>query len=180
VSTARAATISIDWREIAAQVGVLNPDGSEKGCSTETGRRALEILIGEDNIRAAIDYFTSLHPGAFTAEMVLKIIRSEVAMKRCLEIYRSEPGTFRACSAVFLLGCMADSQALPWVHEFLEDSSEAVRLNGLGVLQNILHGPLNDDELIAANELFEVAALDENATVRQRASDIRQYSVLSF
>jgi hypothetical protein len=75
---------------------------------------------------------------------------------------------------------MADSQALPWVHEFLEDSSEAVRLNGLGVLQNILHGPLNDDELIAANELFEVAALDENATVRQRASDIRQYSVLSF
>lgn len=75
---------------------------------------------------------------------------------------------------------MGDSKALRWVHEFLEDSNEAVRLNGLRVLQNILYGPLGDDELVAANELFEVAALNENATVRERASDIRQHSVLSF
>lgn len=138
----------------------------------------MEILIGEDNLRAAIDYFISLRPGAFTAEMVLQIIKSEVAMNRCLEIYKSEPGTYRACSAVFLLGCMADSKALPCVHEFLEDSNEAVRLNGLRVLQNILYGPLGDDELATAKELFEIAASDADPTVRERASDIRQHSVL--
>ena len=52
--------MAIDWRSIAEQVGALNPDGSEEGCGTDTGRRALEILIGEDNLRAAIDYFISL------------------------------------------------------------------------------------------------------------------------
>jgi hypothetical protein len=83
VSTARAATMAIDWREIAAQMGVLNPDGSEKGCSTETGRRALEILIGEDNIGAAIDYFISL-------------LRSPLRRWwRCSEVLRCLPATSR-------------------------------------------------------------------------------------
>jgi hypothetical protein len=170
--------MAIDWQSIAEQVGALNPDGSERGCGTDTGRRALEILIGEDNLRAAIDYFISLRPGAFTAEMVLKIIRSEVAMNRCLEIYKSEPGTYRGCSAVFLLGCMADCKALPWVREFLGDSNEAVRLNGLRVLQNVLYGPLGDDELATATELFDMAAQDPDPAVRERASDIRKHSVL--
>ena len=137
-------TMAIDWRSIAAQVGALDADGTEKGCGTATGRRALETLLGEDNLRDAIDYFISLEPGAFTAEMVLQIIKSEVAMNRCLEIYKSEPGTYRACSAVFLLGCMADTKALPWVREFLNDTNEAVRLNGLRVLQNILYGPAHN------------------------------------
>jgi HEAT repeat protein len=174
----KATIMAIDWRSIAAQVGALNPDGSERGCGTETGRRALEILIGEDDLRSAIDYFISLRPGAFTAEMVLKIIRSEVAMNRCFEIYNSEPGTNRGCSAVFLLGCMADSKALPWVREFLEDSNEAVRLNGLRVLQNILYDPLGDDEITIAKELFDIAALDPDPAVRERASDIRKHSAL--
>lgn len=169
--------MAIDWRSIAAQVGALNPDGTEKGCGTDTGRRALEILLGEDNLRDAIDCCISLQPGAFTAEMVLKIVRSEVVMDRCLEIYKSEPGTYRACSAVFLLGCMADSKALPWVREFLADSNEAVRLNGLRVLQNILYGPLGDDDLVTAKQLFELAASDPESTVRERASDIRTHSV---
>lgn len=170
--------MAIDWRSIAAQVGALDPDGSERGCGTDTGRRALEILIGEDNLRAAIDHFISLQPGAFTAEMVLQIIKSEVAMNRCLEIYKSERGTDRACSAVFLLGCMADSNALPWVRGFLEDSNEAVRLNGLRVLQNILCGPLGDDEIATAKELFDIAVSDPDPAVRERASDIRKHSVL--
>jgi HEAT repeat protein len=170
--------MAIDWRSIAAQVGALDPDGSERGCGTDTGRRALEILIGEDNLRAAIDYFISLQPGAFTVEMVLKIIRSEVAMNRCFEIYQSEPGTNRGCGAVFLLGCMADSKALPWVREFLADKNEAVRLNGLRVLQNILYGPLDDDELATAKQLFDIAASDLDLSVRERASDIRKHSVL--
>jgi hypothetical protein len=170
--------MAIDWQSIAAQGGALNPDGTERGCGTDTGRRALEVLLGEDNLRDAIDYFISLRPGAFTAEMVLQIIRSEVAMKRCFEIYKSEPGTNCACGAVFLLGCMADSKALPWVHEFLEDSSEAVRLNGFAVLQNILYGPLGDDDLAAAKELFEIAASDPDPTVGKRASDIRTHGVL--
>jgi HEAT repeat protein len=175
---ARETTMAIDWKAIARQIGGLQPDGGERIVGTPGGRRALEILIGEENLRDAVDYFISLKPGAFTAEMVLQIIMSEVAMNRCLEIYKSEPGTYRACSAVFLLGCMADTRALPWVREFLEDSNGAVRMTGLRVLQNILYGPLDDDDMAAAKGLFDKAESDPDTTVRERALDIRQHSVL--
>ncbi len=168
--------MAIDWREIARQIGRLNPDGSEMGCGTESGRRALEILIGEENLRNAVDYSISLEPGAFTAEMVLQIIKSEIAMNRCLEIYKTEPGTYRACSAVFLLGSMADYHALSWVREFLEDNNEAVRLNGLRVLQCIICGPLSDPDTAIAKELFDKAESDSDSTVRERAVQIRQHS----
>jgi hypothetical protein len=170
--------MAIDWEAIAKQVGDLNPDGTEKGGSTESGRRALEVLIGEENLRDTVDHFLSLQPGAFTAEMVLKIIRSEFVMVRCLEIYKTEAGTNRAGSAIFLLGCMADHRALPWVREFLEDSEMAIRLSGLRVLQNILYGPLGDEELLTAKELFDKAESDPDKTVRERARAIRQHSVL--
>jgi hypothetical protein len=68
--------MAIDWRAIAEQVGDLNPDGSEKGNGTESAIRALELIIGEDNIREAVDMWTSLEPGAFTAEKSLLILRS--------------------------------------------------------------------------------------------------------
>lgn len=170
--------MAIDWEAIAGQIGGLQPDGGERIVGTLGGRRALEILIGEENLRDAVDYFLSDKPGAFTAEMVLQIITSEVAMNRCLEIYKLEPGTYRACSAVFLLGCMADTRALPWVREFLDDSNEAVRLNGLRVLQCILFGPLDDNDMAAAKELFDKAESDPSTNVRERALDIRQNSVL--
>jgi hypothetical protein len=110
--------MAIDWKAVAEKIGGLQPDGNERVVGTKGGRRALEILIGEENLRDAVDQFISLQPGAFTAEMVLKIIRSEIVMNRCFEIYKTEPGTERACGAVFLLGCMADDKALPWCVNF--------------------------------------------------------------
>jgi len=150
----------IDWEALAKQIGGLQPDGSERTVGTQGGKRAMEILLGEENLRDAVDYFISLCPGAFTAEMVLKIVQSEIAMKRCFEIYKTEPGTDRACSAVFLLGSMADEKTLPWVREFVRDADRAVRLNGLRVLQYILCGPLNDEEMEAAKNLLEIAEMD--------------------
>jgi hypothetical protein len=167
----------IDWKALAEQIGGLQPDGSDRTVGTQGGRRALEILIGEENLREAVDCFISLRPGAFTAEMVLKIIESEIAMNRCFEIYRTEPGTDRACSAVFLLGSMANDKALPWVREFLEDSNQAVRLNGLRVLQCILYGPLNDEEMAKARELLAKAEMDSDAFVRERAQSVRQHDL---
>ncbi len=170
--------MAIDWKELGKQVGDLNLDYSERGSGTVSGRRALEILIGEENLRIAVDHFISHEPGAFTAEMVLKIIRSEIAMNRCFEIYKTEPGTDRACSAVFLLGSMADDRALSWVSEFLDDNDYSVRLNGLRVLQSIVHGPLNDADSATARELFDKAESDLDPAVRERAVQIRQHSIL--
>jgi hypothetical protein len=172
------AKMAIDWREVAASVGGFDLSGNERTVGTDGGRRAVEILLGEENLRDAVDHFVLQLPGAYTVEMFLKIISSEVAMKRCLEIYKTEPNPYRACSAVFLLGSMADYKALSWVGEFLSDSNEAVRLNGLRVLQNILYGPLDDEDIATARKLFDKAESDPDATVRERATSIRQHSVL--
>ena len=121
------------------------------------GRRALEILLGEQNLRDAVDYFIEQRPGCFTAEMVLTILRSKVAMERCYEMYESEPGSEASSGAVFLLSKIATYEALPWVREFLADTHEVARWNGLQVLSTILYGPLNDADVATAKELVEMA-----------------------
>jgi len=163
----------IDWEAVAKQVGDITPGGETYG--TPSGRRALEILLGEENLRGAVDYWISQKPGCFTAEMVLAIISSKVAMNRCYEIYKTEHGTENACSAVFLLGSFAHYEALPWIREFLADSSEGIRLNGLRVLQRVVYGPLGDKDGDIAKELFDKAESDPDPEIRERAQQIRSH-----
>lgn len=166
--------MAIDWREIASQVGGLEPDGSERIAGTDGGRRALELLLGEENIRDAVDVWANQKPGEFTAEMVLRIIMSTVAMERCYEIYKKEPASQRACAAVFLLSEMADSRVLPWVREFLEDNDKSIRWNGLMALQMILEGPLGDAGIETAKELLAKAESDCDQRLQERAKQIRR------
>jgi HEAT repeat protein len=159
--------MGIDWEAVAQQVG----DDEQAG--TASGRRALEILLGEENIRNAVDYWISQKPGCFTAEMVLKIIRSKIAMERCYEVYKAEHGTENASRAVFLLASIADAEALPWIREFLDDSSRNIRWNGIYVLRNVLYGPLGDEAITTANELLDKAESDPDPEIRERTKDIR-------
>jgi HEAT repeat protein len=166
--------MAIDWRALAQQVGDLNPDGSEKGSGRESGRRALELIIGEENIRGAVDQWASLEPGAQTAEQALLIIGTTVAIEYCYEIYKTEPHTQRAEAAVFLLSEMADFRILRWVREFMEDSDESVRWNGLIALGRILQGPLGDEGIALAKELLARAETDHDERLRARATEIRK------
>lgn len=84
--------MAINWEAVAMQVGDLNWQGNvRKGSGTESGMRALEILLGEDNLRDAVDYFISLEPGWDTAEMVMKIIRSRIAMSGVSRFIEQNP-----------------------------------------------------------------------------------------
>jgi hypothetical protein len=165
--------MAIDWRALAEQVGDLNPDGSEKGSVTASGQRALELIIGEENIRGAVDRWTSLEPGAGTAEKALLIIQSTVAMEYCYEIYKTEPNTPRAELAVFLLSEMADRRFMRWAREFMEDSNESVRWNALIALGQVLQGPLGDEGVALAKELLAKAETDNDQRLRERATKIR-------
>jgi len=162
----------IDWRAVASEVGDLSPDGKEMGSVTASGIKALELVIGEDNIRGAVDWWASGEPGALTAEMVLRIIQSTVAMKYCYEIYKTEPNTRRSGAAVFLLYEMADSRVLPWVAEFLEDANVTVRWNGVMALRNILSGPLGDDGIAIAKQLLAKAESDTDEGLRDKAREV--------
>jgi hypothetical protein len=157
----------IDWEALAKQVGDITPDRETFG--TPSGRRALEILLGEENLRDAVDYWISQKPGCFTAEMVLNIIRSKIAMDRCYEIYKTEQDTERANRAVFLLASFAEIEALPWVREFLQNKDRNIRWNGLMVLRTILYGPLGDAAMTTAKQLLDMACSDPDPELRKRA-----------
>jgi hypothetical protein len=167
--------MGIDWERVADQVGGLDTNGNELIAGTQGGRRALEILLGEQNLRDTVDYWNAHGPGCFTAEMVLSIIKSKVAMERCYEVYKTEHGSMGACSAVFLLGSFAGSEALPWVREFLDDTEQVIRLNGVRVLQRILGGPLGDQDSELAEELLIKGESDIDAEVRERTKQIRAH-----
>jgi hypothetical protein len=165
--------MAYDWESIAKQVGDITPEG-EQGSGTDSGRRALELLLGEEEIRSSVDYCISMKPGWFTAEMVLKIIRSGVAMERCYEVYKANAGTESSNIAVGLLSTIADVHALQWVREFLDDSSPNIRWHGLLVLQSILYGPLGGSSERLALELLQKAELDADQKVKERALEIRK------
>lgn len=165
----------IDWKRVANEIGGIDDSGNEKITGTQGGRRALEILLGEQNLREAVDYWNSQKLGCFTAEMVLSIVESQVAMERCYEIYKTQHGSKNACSAVFLLGSFAGTAALPWVREFLEDQEQVIRLNGVRVLRRILDGPLGDEDSALAKELLKKGEADPDTEVRERTSQLRTH-----
>lgn len=165
--------MTIDWKALGQRVGDLNADGTERNAgSTDSARRALELIVGEENIREAVDYWTSFEPGFFTAEKTLLIIGSTVAMEYCYEIYKSEPNTERAGRAIFLLSEMADSRFMPWAGELMEDSS--TRWNALVALEQVLAGPLGDEGIDQAKELLAQAETDPDEKLRERAVEIRK------
>jgi len=165
--------MAIDWRALGQQVGDLNADGTECNAgSTESARRALELLIGEENIRQAVDHWTSLEPGAYTAENTLLIISSTVAMEYCYEIYKKEPDTQRAGLAIFLLSEMADWRFMRWARELMDDNR--TRWNTVVALEQILEGPLGDEGISLAKELLAEAETDPDQKLRERALEIHK------
>ena len=166
--------MAIDWKVIATQVGDLNSDGSELGSGTESGIRALELIVGEENIRGAVDQWASFEPGFQTAEKTLLVMRSRVAMEYCYEIYRNEPNTERAGRAIFLLSEMADWQFVRWAPEFMEDGNVSIRWNTTVALEQVLGGPLDDEGIALAKELLAKAEEDSEPRLRERALEIHK------
>jgi hypothetical protein len=157
--------MAIDWNAIAQRVG--------DKYDTSAGRRALEIIVGEGNVRDAVDYWISQERGCFVAESVLSVMRPKVAMDRCYEIYKAKPDSEDAIRAVFLLASFADDAALSRVREFLDDRNRGIRWNGLAVLRTILCGPLGDAAIASAMQLLDQAERDSDADLRERAQLIR-------
>ena len=165
--------MTIDWKALGQQVGDVNADGTERNTwFTDSARRALELIIGEENIREAIDYWISFEPGYLTAEKTLLIIGSTVAMEYCYEIYRNQPNTERALRAIFLLSKMADSRFMRWARELMDD--RRTRWNTVVALEQVLEGALGDEGIALAKELLAEAEADPDEMLRERAIKIRE------
>jgi hypothetical protein len=134
----------IDWEGLARRLGSLSDDGERGG--TDLAQQALEQILGEAEVRAAVDYYVSGRRGFELARSVLGLLRPWSAMQRCYEVFRTDPDPESRRSAVELLRAVADRRALAWVPEFLRDSDEGVQTWGAGVVDQLLWSGLVEEE----------------------------------
>lgn len=165
-------TGAIDWEQLALRLGTLTPDG-ESGSSV-AAMQAIEMLIGEDRLRAAVDFYVAGGRGRELTRSVLWQLRPWSAMRRCYEIYHSsDADAERKDSAVELLRVVADRRALKWLPEFLDDPDASIQLWGAGILDQLLWAELVVPE--ECTELLQTMRDHTNVQVQQRASFIDGY-----
>lgn len=159
----------INWKELAIQVNSLSKRG--EFVSGDMAKQAIELLIGENNIRDAVDYYIEGKPGSELARAVLWRIHSPAAMNRCYEIYKSPADIETRRLAIELLRVAADRQVLNWINEFLKDEDTGIQAWGIGVLDQLVTSNLIDDE--DAEPLLLIAEAHHNFHVREKAAEIR-------
>jgi len=161
----------INWEELATTLGLLIKNG-ERG-SSEAARRALELLIGEDALRASVDYYIAGRRGAELARCVLWQLHPWSAMRYCYDIFKGPRSLEDRRMAVELVRVVADCRALPWVAEFLDDEDTDIQLWGVGVLDQLLQSRLIEPEQV--EDLLRMAERHQNGAVRERAEIIRSF-----
>lgn len=164
-------SIQIDWEKLAETLGLLGENG-ESG-SSEAARRALEVILGEDTLRASVDYYIVGHRGFELVRNVLWQLRPWSAMSYCYEIFRSSRGIEDRRMAVELVRVVADRRALPWVADFLDDQDTQIQAWGVGLLDQLLWSELVEPD--DAEHLIQLAEAHENEAVRETAQFIRGF-----
>lgn len=162
----------IDWAKLAGELGLRAPYG-EYCCGSDDALRALELIIGEDTLRASVDYYVEHRLGSELARSVLWQLRPWSAMCRCHEIFKGPETIENRRSAVELLRVVADRRTLPWISEFLQDDDAFIQAWGAGVLDQLLYSELVEQE--EAEELLRTAEQHSNKSVREQAEFIRGY-----
>jgi hypothetical protein len=160
--------VEIDRDEFAvAHASHLGPGGHDRA------RRVLEVILGEEAIRAAVDCILAVHPGSGLACDVLSLLRPWSAAEYCHEIATSSSDIEARRRAVGLLQDVGDRRTLAWLSEFLDDSDSAIQSGGIAVLDHLLSFDLVEPE--EAEELLKKAERHEDGDVRERAESIRSF-----
>ena len=160
--------VEIDWDEFAvAHASRLGPGGHDRA------RRALEVILGEEAIRAAVDCVLAVRPGAELASDVLSLLRPWSAAEYCHEIAASSSDIEDRRRAVGLLQDVGDRRALAWLSGYLDDSDSLIQVCGASVLDHLLFLDLVEPE--EAEELLKKAEHHENEAVREQAKSIRGF-----
>jgi hypothetical protein len=165
-------TDRIDWSGLAARLREV--DARPEFASTEEGaRHAVELLIGEDRLRQAVDEFVA-DPFGSTADLIEGVLRAiwpPSMAAYCHAISRSGADVRDRQAAVILLRYVADRRALPWIDAFLDDPDLPVL--GLEVLDWLLR--TRQVEPDDCEELLRRGETHHNSHVRSRAAMLREH-----
>ncbi len=135
----------------------------------------LEMVIGEDRIREAVDFYVA-HAYRDSTELVLNFLRRFrplSAMQRCYEIYRTSPNTRDRRTALSLLKDFADGHTLEWVEEFLTDPDTGIQDQGINLLDQLLFGGgirYDEEAMERAKALLSLAEEHGRPAIREMAT----------
>ncbi len=160
----------VDWEAFARQLGAFEDN---EIYSSGMVKQAIEMLLGEETLQSAVDYYISGKPGSELARFVLWQIRPWSAMKYCYNIYKSDEDIENKRTAIELLRVVSDRRALKWVGEFLGDPDPGIQLWGIGLLDQLLWSDLVEPE--EAKELLKKAKKHTNPQVRKTAKFVQKY-----
>jgi len=167
-------TDAIDWRGLAERLREVDAR-PEFASTVEGARHAVELLVGEDRLRQAVDVFVAddFTPAADLIEGVLRAIRPPSIAAYCHAISRSGAAVRDRQAAVRLLCYVGDRRALRWIAEFLDDPDRGIRTLGLDVLDQLFwtHQVEPDD----CEELLRRAETHRDSQVRSTAARLREH-----
>ncbi len=161
----------VDWEALARQLGAF--ENNSEIYSSNMAKQAIELLLGEETLLGAVDYYISGKPGSELARFVLWQLRPWSAMQYCYNIYKSNEDIENKRTAIELLRVVGDRRALKWVGEFLDDPDAGIQVWGVGLLDQLLWSDLI--EPLEAKEFLKRAKNHHNPQVRDRAKFVRRY-----
>ncbi len=159
---------SVDWAELAVRLGTIHDDG--ESVSLSDARRALEILLGEDELRAAVELAASERQGALLASCVLRLIRTDVAVGHCLDLFERTSSREDREVLMRLLGDILNRSAAPRLLSVFLASEELHQL----LLLDILRGALQAQSVYPEDVevLFAEARRSSSVSVAELAAQI--------
>ncbi len=159
---------TFNWEEIAESLKLFGEDGER--ASLNDAKKALEILLGEDNLRGAVDYYISYEPGCELARCVLMMLKPSSAIHRCYEIFTNSKSIEDKRNAVYLLKYISDRRVLPWIQEFIEYPDEGVQNCCVEIIDQLLY--INMIEPEDCMQFLDLINNHENDHVRKIAKSI--------
>jgi len=162
----------IDWRALAEKLGTitLTEHGRQESGGTKIARDAIAELIGEDALRAAVDFYVSGAPGFETAKSVLELLKPPAAMDRCHEIFLASSDEDAVNLAINLLQHIADQRVLERVPLYLASESLGARHWGIGIVDYLV--TFGGTDLEDAMPVLTTALAHDDPCIRERAQDI--------
>jgi len=120
---------------LARDRGCLTDEYSES-CDIRSASRALDSLVGDETIRAAVELIVENGPGRLLAQYVLVQMMSPTATTLAYDIYRTDPE--RAVWAAHLIMNIGHPDAAGYITAFHADENSSIALTGMDVLDHLL------------------------------------------
>lgn len=159
-----------NWEQIALELSSLQENGSEIG-SSNNGKNALELILGDLWIDDAVDCIINYNVGNEIALNCLQVLNSERASEKCYQIYTTSEGE-KSRDAVRLIKNIGNKNSFKWIEEFLNDKN--VMDLGLDLLDQILWSEeIKFDE--NSKFLLDIADKNSNGNLKDKILFIKHY-----